>query len=78
RSLGCIEIVVEDDGVGIPSEALASMRLGEKHAPHADHTGIGIRNVYHRVTSLVAGGTMKVESWPGSGTKITISLPEME
>ncbi|MCR4588916.1 MAG: histidine kinase, partial [Lachnospiraceae bacterium] len=46
RSLGCIEIVVEDDGVGIPSEALASMRLGEKHAPHADHTGIGIRNVY--------------------------------
>ncbi|MCR4587996.1 MAG: sensor histidine kinase [Lachnospiraceae bacterium] len=78
HNLGCIEIVIEDDGIGIPIDILESMKLGEKHAPHADHTGIGMRNVYHRVTSLVAGGTMKVESWPGTGTKITISLPEME
>ncbi len=78
RKLGNIEIVLEDNGVGIPSKTLEEMELGEKHAPHADHTGIGMRNVYHRVTSLVPGGTMKVESWPGTGTKITISLPETE
>ncbi len=78
RALGAIRIVMEDDGVGIPEETMKNLRLEEKVSPFVDHHGIGMRNVYQRVTRLVAGGMMQVESVAGEGTRITISLPEME
>jgi len=39
----------------------------------ADHHGLGLRNVIQR--ARIYGGDVQVESWPGSGTRLTLTLP---
>jgi two-component system LytT family sensor kinase len=63
-----LELVVEDDGVGIPEPELAT--LLEK--------GIGVSNVNERLKVLFRNDyKMWIDSQPGRGTRIGIDMPEL-
>ena len=57
-------ITVEDDGVGFDTSKLLDEK---KH--------IGIRNIRDRLKVMV-GGTLEIESTPGVGTKVLITIPK--
>lgn len=62
-----IRIRVEDDGVGFnPEEPLEDGRLH-----------IGLENVKTRIRQMV-GGSVKIDSEPGKGTRVTILIPVMK
>lgn len=64
-----LQLVVEDDGVGIPESKLATL---------LDH-GIGVSNVNERLKVLFANDyRMWIDSKPGRGTRIQIELPELQ
>ena len=62
---GYHEIVVEDNGKGFEVHSLTEM----------DETHVGIRNVRERIRQMCMG-SLVVESTPGTGTKVTIRIPE--
>lgn len=63
---GCWEITVADDGVGFAQNA----------PPNGDaQRHIGIENVRSRLAGQ-CGGTLEIESRPGGGTRVTITLPK--
>ncbi|HZT76270.1 MAG TPA: ATP-binding protein [Vicinamibacterales bacterium] len=57
-------ITVEDDGVGF--DAAATHRTGERR-------GLGLIGIRERVSEL--RGTLRLESAPGKGTRLTVELP---
>jgi signal transduction histidine kinase len=59
RVPGAVRIVIEDDGRGFDSTARGA--------------GMGLANLQLRAKQ--AGGTLSVESQPGKGTRVTLSLP---
>ena len=59
-------VTVEDNGVGFDTQKLLDDR---KH--------IGIRNIRERLKAMV-GGTLELESEPGAGTKVRITIPKEE
>ena len=62
-------LLVEDDGVGIPEEKLATV---------LDH-GIGVSNVHERLKVLFGNDyRMWIESQPGEGTRVQLEVPELE
>ncbi len=61
---GGLELVVADDGRGFPPERLAERLAG-------GHVGLASQ----RVRIEAAGGTMKVASTPGEGTRVEIRVP---
>ena len=61
---GQLELLVEDDGTGFPSERLAQ-RLA------AGHVGLASQ----RVRIEAVGGTMDVASSPDDGTRVVVRLP---
>lgn len=70
---GMILVEIKDDGKGIPPEILA--RLGRKGETHGKAGGTGL-GLYHARTSVESwGGNLKVESEPGRGTAVIITLP---
>lgn len=64
-TLGCIDaelhLLVEDDGRGFDA-------AGVDHASH-----FGLLGISERVTAL--GGTLEIDSSPGGGTRLSVSLP---
>lgn len=67
-----VEIVIHDDGVGIPPENLP--RVFEPYFTTKAHgTGLGLALV--RQTIHDHGGTIGVQSEPGRGTTFTVTLP---
>jgi signal transduction histidine kinase len=65
RRLGAeVQLIVEDDGVGFDPEAQRSGRV-EK--------GLGLLGMQERVSRL--GGSCIVDSAPGSGTRVMVTLP---
>ena len=65
-----LHLLVEDDGVGISEEKLATL---------LDHGGIGVTNVNERLKVLFgAEYRMWIESQPGNGTRVQIEVPELE
>lgn len=65
RKIGYVEITVTDDGIGfVPEEC-------EKE------DSVGIRNVRYRLEHMV-GGVLTIESAPGEGTRVTITIPTEE
>lgn len=70
-----LELCVEDDGSGIDGERLASLRAGlESEDEYKEH--IGLYNS-HRVVRLLYGPGygLTIESQPGSGTRVTVTMP---
>ncbi len=61
----CVVVRVEDDGVGFDAEAF-------ERAPNA-RDSFGIPHLRERIELL--GGHLKIESAPGEGTRVTITLP---
>jgi two-component system LytT family sensor kinase len=64
-----LQLLVEDDGVGIPEAKLASLL----------DRGIGVSNVNERLKVLFGNEyRMWIDSRPGEGTRIRIEMPELE
>ena len=77
---GAVEIVVRDNGVGIPSGRLAHIfrRFTRAHADRAGleavaGVGLGLAIVHDCVTAM--RGTISVQSEEGSGTTFVMTLP---
>jgi len=72
---GQVEIVFRDDGSGMPEEVQRKVfdpffttKMGN------GGTGLGMNIVYNIVTGVM-GGRIAIESAPGEGTTVRISLP---
>lgn len=70
-----VRVVISDDGCGIPREHLKRIfdpffttRLGQ------GGSGLGLNIVYNLTTSLL-GGSVEVDSQPGSGSRFIFNLP---
>jgi len=64
-----LQLLVEDDGIGIPEARLATLL----------DQGIGVSNVNERLKVLFANEyRMWIESQPGRGTRIQIEMPELQ
>jgi two-component system LytT family sensor kinase len=69
RSKSRLQLLVEDDGVGIPEARLATVF----------DQGIGIGNVSERLKVLFGNEyRMWIESQPGEGTRTQIEVPELQ
>ncbi len=67
-------IRVEDDGVGIPEDRLASIRERLDHHTPSDH--IGLLNVHERIRLFYgADYGLDIRSVGGEGTVVTLTLP---
>ncbi len=69
---------VEDDGIGIPREHQERIferfyRVDKSHSREVGGTGLGLSLVKHAVKAH--GGTIQLNSTPGQGTEITVTLP---
>lgn len=69
-----VEIAIEDNGVGIPSEVLPL--LGQMGFSYGKSKGNGL-GLYHAKRSIEEnGGKLVIESEPGKGSRVRISLPQ--
>ncbi len=69
RTENRLHLMVEDDGVGIPDEKLATLL----------DRGIGVNNVHERLRVLFGNEyRMWIESQPGEGVRIQIEVPELQ
>lgn len=78
RQDGSAEISVEDRGPGIAGEDMPKLfekfsRLDRGRAPEARGTGLGLYITRHLVE--MHGGSIRVESEPGHGSRFTFSIP---
>ena len=65
-------LAVSDDGPGMDREQL-DHAFGEWYTTKATGTGLGLPIVRRLVLDL--GGTLRVETEPGRGTRMTVELP---
>lgn len=70
---GKIELVVRDDGKGIPPEILPSLTLRGKSYGKQDGSGLGLSHA--RETAEGCGGAIRIESDGRNGTKVVVTLP---
>ncbi len=71
---GCVELSVQDDGVGMPPEVLERVTDAFFTTKPKDRgTGLGLSTVNSIVQR--AHGTLEIQSTEGLGTKVTVSLP---
>lgn len=73
-----IEVVVSDSGVGIPAGHLPRVcerfyRVDPSRSQAIDGTGLGL--AICRAIVETHGGNLQIESAPGAGTRVTVSLP---
>ena len=69
RTENRLHLMVEDDGVGIPDDKLATLL----------DRGIGVNNVHERLRVLFGNEyRMWIESQPGKGVRIQIEVPELQ
>lgn len=65
----CVEVIVEDNGIGFDTELVKQETKQEKRSH------IGLANVKKRL-EIQCGGTMKVESRINVGTRVTVYIPK--
>lgn len=76
---GHIEIVVEDNGIGIPENMLPSIFEPFTSLKKAQgHHGLGLYAVHNLVTGRLKGTIHVTSKHPGGGTRFTISLPDLK
>ena len=72
-------IDVADTGAGMDEETLAKVRGklegGEDTPLDEDIVGIGLGNINRRIKGMYEGGKLEIDSAPGEGTTIMITLP---
>ncbi len=71
---GAVLITIEDDGCGM-DEAFIRTRLFRPFDTTKGSKGMGIGAYQARTFVADAGGSLRVESTPGKGTRVIISLP---
>ena len=76
--LNCVQIVISDNGVGIPEEDLAHVferfyRVDKARTGNTGGTGLGLAISKQIVDAH--GGTIGIESKVGRGTTVTVNLP---
>lgn len=74
-------LIVKDDGIGIPEGEQERIferfyRVDKGRSKEVGGTGLGLSIVKHAV--LIHHGNIEVDSRPGEGTKITVTLPAAE
>ena len=69
------EIVIADDGVGIPPEMMERI-FDPFFTTRPEGTGLGLPTVHRIVEDH--GGTLHIDSCPGSGTTVSVRLPRAE
>mgnify|MGYP003384748956 CR=1 FL=1 len=72
-----VEIVIRDNGQGIPAEALPKVfdPFYTSMSGSGGHVGLGLHVVYNHVTHRLRG-RVNITSDLGHGTEVTISLPD--
>jgi two-component system, OmpR family, phosphate regulon sensor histidine kinase PhoR len=78
---GGAEVVVADDGPGIPPEHVPRIferfyRVDKARSRELGGTGLGLSIVKHLAEGM--GATVSVHSEPGRGTRFTVTLPSQE
>ena len=78
ESDGTLVLEVEDTGIGIPPEDMPRIferfyRVDKARSRETGGTGLGLSIVKH--VAEVHGGSVEVESRPGSGSRFTLILP---
>jgi two-component system sensor histidine kinase BaeS len=68
-----VEIVVRDDGAGIPVELLP--RVFDRFVKGGDSTGSGLGLAIVRDIIEAHGGAVSVSSTPGTGTELRLTIP---
>jgi signal transduction histidine kinase len=73
-------LAVRDHGIGIPSEKLPRIfddyyRTNEAVQHNRTSTGLGLAIVRHVARSVTTGVEIQVESAPGWGTRVTVTIP---
>ena len=76
-----VALTVRDTGIGIPPEHQSRIferfyRVDKSHSRQIGGTGLGLSIVKHAVLDL--GGEISVQSAPGKGTAILVTLPAKE
>ncbi len=71
---------VEDTGIGIPADEIPRVterfyRVDPARSRATGGTGLGLSIVKHLVEIL--GGTLRIESRPGEGTRVTVTIPSL-
>lgn len=72
-SMLCIDIA--DDGLGMDAETLHGLRR-RMQEEDGNRTNIGFFNIYRRIHTMYADGSMRIYSRRGRGTVISIRLPD--
>ena len=68
-----LELMVEDDGVGISEETIQRIMRGEKYEVKS---GFGLRGTIERLRIFYGiDDVIKIENESGSGTRVTITIP---
>ena len=76
RGAGRITVEVSDTGVGIPSEELGSVfQLAGRGLSRRENQGTGLGLFIARALVTAHGGSIAIDSAPGSGTTVVIDLP---
>jgi two-component system nitrogen regulation sensor histidine kinase GlnL len=72
ESVPALLVSVEDDGPGMPREVLERLAT-PFFTTRSDGAGLGLAVAHHWVARH--GGSLRVESEPGAGTRATVALP---
>jgi signal transduction histidine kinase len=73
---GGLELLVEDDGVGISSRLIPGAGNGGNGSEDKGAGGSGQGLALHSTLMAVVGGSLATESVPGRYTRVLLSLPE--
>ena len=76
KNCDSLEVVVEDDGVGLQEQSGDAGRGAGRIAGSKQDTrggGFGLFNIRERIAPL--GGRIEISSKPGRGTRVTLTVP---